>query len=202
MTRATRRITGRTETARPIWNATGTTPSWWEVAKDNATNLEDTRGHIARAVAHWDGLHSDAEDIERALCPLVDTEGEIADTLSAETRAAIRRALEIANAIQRRAEDGRSASVSARTSADEIDWSAPLAAAEESAKHEERADGLEAEAEDLRGELAEALTPDDVGELLVDAGCHEPANGWTHAHVAELLQELAWLAARRRSAVG
>lgn len=195
------------QTARPITPAvvTGHTGvrSWtpeWEQEADQAENaLVDVRNYLAELRKGIDGLQGDSQALEALLGPLVDEEepgplldGSIGADLAGPIVVALRKALTIINELGRRGEVADDLAHKAATEADGIDLARLKEIAAERDKEEERADEATGKVEDLEGQLAENMAPEEVGALLVRAGWSEPPNGWTRLRVTEVLEQLAW----------
>lgn len=167
--------------------------------------LVDVRNYIDEVEKAVASLHTDQERVESLLGPLVDIDepgpllnGGTAEEL-APAVAKIREALLAVGTVGSLGETAYDLARKAYIEVEGVDVARLRTLASERDAEEERAQEAEAEVEDLEAQVADGLRPEDVGELLVRCGCHEPPNGWTRDNVLEQLTELAWQVSLARS---
>lgn len=161
--------------------------------------LVDVRNYIDEVENAVASLHTDQERVESLLGPLVDIDepGPLLNGGTAEELApAVAKIREALLAVGTVGSLGETAYDLARKAYIEVEG---VDVARLRTLASERAQEAEAEVEDLEAQVADGLRPEDVGELLVRCGCHEPPNGWTRDNVLEQLTELAWQVSLARS---
>lgn len=192
----------RRRKAAPPSPTTPSKPEWRETVDDFTEELTRVEENLRRTVTEISGLRDAQDEIESAIAALIDPSDDSPTSLrrvleqhAPDALDQVRNALARIRELASHGEDVYHPLEYAIRDLEKLSIDPLVEYASKVEEAEELVDEHLAKIEDLKGDAAELLTPDEVGGRLTDCGWRRPAmDGWTRAAVIEALDEVVWRA--------